>query len=138
MRQLRHPRTQDIYEWDDDGVGPVRITKTDGRRGKYGRSGQYVDGDKFQVDPELCRWIATGGGQPARVTAGSPSRRRLAAQRAVRVSSQPSDLLPDKLIPPAEQPDLKPRTTVSVRRYIDREFHELEKRHVCQIGRAHV
>jgi hypothetical protein len=51
----RHPFTNALYEHDGEGV--VRVTTTDGRTGRYRRDGSFVDGDQFDVDPQMCGWI---------------------------------------------------------------------------------
>ncbi|MBB5164020.1 hypothetical protein HNP02_003984 [Mycobacterium sp. AZCC_0083] len=70
MRRLSHPFTGWTYEWADDGVGPVLVTDRDGTRGHFDRDGRPVAGDLQYADPEMCRWIASGG--PA---AGGPAGR---------------------------------------------------------------
>ena len=61
MRRLSHPITGWTYEWADDGVGPVQVTDRDGVQGRFDRDGRWVAGALFVADPEMCRWIASGG-----------------------------------------------------------------------------
>ena len=53
---LRHPFTDDLYE--QDGEGGVLVTTTDGRTGRFRADGSRLDGDVYDVDPQLCGWIA--------------------------------------------------------------------------------
>ena len=65
MRRLRHPLSGSTYEWADDGVGPILVRKKDGTEARFDRNGNWVAGDVMSADPELCRWIHSGGnGQP--------------------------------------------------------------------------
>lgn len=64
MRRLSHPITGWIYEWAGDGVGPVQVTDRDGREGRFDRDGTWIAGTVHAVDPEMCRWIASGGAAP--------------------------------------------------------------------------
>jgi hypothetical protein len=64
MRRLAHPITGWTYEWADDGVGPVQVTDRDGLQGRFDRDGRWVGGLLFAADPEMCRWIASGGSEP--------------------------------------------------------------------------
>jgi hypothetical protein len=64
MRRLSHPITGWIYEWADDGVGPVQVTDRLGAEGRFDRDGRWVRGALFVADPEMCRWIASGGSEP--------------------------------------------------------------------------
>jgi hypothetical protein len=52
---LVHPFTKALYE--QDGEGNVRITMTDGRSARVRLDGSYLDGDVFDVDPQLCGWV---------------------------------------------------------------------------------
>jgi hypothetical protein len=61
MRRLSHPITGWTYEWADDGVGPVLVTDRDGVRGYFDRNGRLVAGELVVADPEMCRWIVSGG-----------------------------------------------------------------------------
>jgi hypothetical protein len=51
----------------------VMVTDRSGRQGRFDRDGNWVAGDLRRADPELCRWIVSGGKQPG--GAGSRSRR---------------------------------------------------------------
>ncbi len=57
----------------DSHGNPVLVTERDGREGRFDRNGNWVAGEVFRADPELCRWIVSGGKQPG--GAGSRSRR---------------------------------------------------------------
>lgn len=70
MRKIEHALTRWVYEWADDDLGPVQVTQSDGRQGRFDRDGGWVAGTVFAVDPELCRWIVSGGR-----TAGGPGSR---------------------------------------------------------------
>ena len=63
MRRLSHPLTGWTYEWADDGIGPVAVTDRDGAQGRFDRDGRWIAGRLFVADPEMCRWIASGGGE---------------------------------------------------------------------------
>ncbi len=63
MRRLSHALTGWTYEWADDGVGPVMVTDRDGVQGRFDRDGRWVTGLLFAADPEMCRWIASGGSE---------------------------------------------------------------------------
>lgn len=62
VRRLRHPLSGATYEWADDGVGPIHVRRKDGSAARFDRDGNWVEGDRFTADPELCRWIFSGGG----------------------------------------------------------------------------
>jgi hypothetical protein len=64
MRKVRHPLTGAMYEWADDGIGPVRVVDGHGVEGRFDRDGIRVSGTLVSVDPELCRWIVSGGPTP--------------------------------------------------------------------------
>jgi hypothetical protein len=55
MYGVRHPFSKAVYEVDESGA--VQITTTDGRVGRYRRDGSYLDGARFDVDPQLCNWV---------------------------------------------------------------------------------
>ncbi len=55
MYGLMHPFSKAIYEVDESGN--VMITTTDGRVGRYRRDGSWLDGEVFDVDPQLCNWV---------------------------------------------------------------------------------
>jgi len=52
---LVHPFDQSLYE--QDGEGNVRITRRDGESGRYHLDGSWIDGDVFDVDPQMCGWV---------------------------------------------------------------------------------
>jgi len=64
MRRLVHPLSGATYEWADDGLGPVRVTDRQGVTGRFDRDGMRLAGELVSVDPEMCRWIASGGPTP--------------------------------------------------------------------------
>ncbi len=64
MRSLTHPLSRARYEWADDGVGPVHVTDRKGREGRFDRDGNWVAGEIVSADPEMCRWIVSGGPTP--------------------------------------------------------------------------
>jgi hypothetical protein len=72
MRRLTHPITGWTYEWADNGVGPVLVTDRDGVQGHFDRDGCAVKGELLWADPEMCRWIGSGGPTPG----GSSGRSR--------------------------------------------------------------
>lgn len=61
MRKIEHALSGAVYEWAEDDVGPVQVTDRDGREGRFERNGRWVAGQLRRADPELCRWIASGG-----------------------------------------------------------------------------
>jgi len=71
MRRLSHAITGWTYEWADDGVGPVLVTDLNGAQGRFDRNGRPVDGALAWADPEMCRWIASGGPTPGGAAANS-------------------------------------------------------------------
>lgn len=79
MRRMRHPLTGATYEWADDGIGPVQVTDNEGLQGRFDRDGNCVQGPMYAADPELCRWIVSGGSDPGGAAARS---RRFSAAEA--------------------------------------------------------
>ena len=55
MYGVIHPFSRALYE--QDGEGNVLITQSDGRTGRYHRDGSFLDGELFDVDPQLCGWV---------------------------------------------------------------------------------
>ena len=55
MYGVMHPFSKALYE--QDGTGNVLITTTDDRVGRYRRDGSWLDGEVFDVDPQLCNWV---------------------------------------------------------------------------------
>ena len=55
MYGVRHPFSKAVYEVDDSGS--VLVTMTDGRVGRYRRDGSWLDGQEFDVDPQMCNWV---------------------------------------------------------------------------------
>lgn len=64
MRKIEHALSRAVYEWAPDDRGPVMVTERDGRQGRFDRDGRWVDGELRSADPELCRWIVSGGKSP--------------------------------------------------------------------------
>lgn len=80
MRRIEHALSGATYEWADDDIGPVQVTDRRGSRGRFDRDGRWVSGDLRTADPELCRWITSGG----RDAGGAGTRsRRFATEDAV-------------------------------------------------------
>ena len=61
MRKIQHALSGAVYEWADDDLGPVLVTDKDGRTGRFDRDGRWLLGELHRADPELCRWIGSGG-----------------------------------------------------------------------------
>ena len=61
MRKIEHALSGAVYEWAEDDLGPVLVTDRKGRQGRFDRDGRWVTGEVRRADPELCRWIASGG-----------------------------------------------------------------------------
>ena len=61
MRKIQHALSGAVYEWADDDLGPVLVTDQHGRQGRFDRNGRWLAGDLRRADPELCRWIESGG-----------------------------------------------------------------------------
>ena len=55
MNGVIHPFSKALYE--QDGEGNVLVKQTDGRTGRYRRDGSFIDGEQFDVDPQLCGWV---------------------------------------------------------------------------------
>ena len=72
MRKIEHALSGAVYEWAEDDLGPVLVTDRKGRQGRFDRDGRWVTGEVRRADPELCRWIASGG----RTAGGAASRSR--------------------------------------------------------------
>jgi len=64
MRKIQHALSGAVYEWAEDDLGPVLVTERDGGQGRFSRDGEWVVGEVRRADPELCRWIASGGRSP--------------------------------------------------------------------------
>jgi hypothetical protein len=58
VRQIEHPMSRAIYEFDGDFN--VLVTARDGRTGTFDPEGRYLHGDLRHADPELCRWVGLG------------------------------------------------------------------------------
>ena len=58
MRQIQHPMSRAVYEFDDDFN--VLVTARDGRTGTFDPEGRYLHGSLRHADPELCRWVGLG------------------------------------------------------------------------------
>ena len=72
MRRIQHALTRAVYEWAPDDHGPVLVTERDGREGRFDREGRHVAGQVRSADPEMCRWVVSGG----RTAGGAASRSR--------------------------------------------------------------
>lgn len=72
MRKIRHALSGAVYEWADDDLGPVLVTDERGNQGRFDRNGRWMLGELRRADPELCRWIASGG----RTAGGAAGRSR--------------------------------------------------------------
>ncbi len=72
MRKIEHALSGATYEWADDNLGPVLVTTRDGRQGRFDRNGRWLMGELRRADPELCRWIESGG----RTSGGAAARSR--------------------------------------------------------------
>jgi hypothetical protein len=72
LRKIEHALSRAVYEWAPDDHGPVLVTDRHGSQGRFDRNGSWLSGDLRSADPELCRWIASGG----RAAGGPGSRSR--------------------------------------------------------------
>ncbi|HEY3005092.1 MAG TPA: hypothetical protein VGJ44_22285 [Kribbellaceae bacterium] len=61
MRKIQHALSGAVYEWAEDNIGPVLVTDRQGLQGRFDRDGDWVTGELRRADPELCRWIVSGG-----------------------------------------------------------------------------
>jgi len=64
MRKIQHALSGAVYEWAEDDLGPVLVTDKNGVQGRFDRDGRWVIGELRRVDPEICRWIVSGGKTP--------------------------------------------------------------------------
>jgi hypothetical protein len=71
VRKIRHALSGAVYEWAEDDIGPVLVTDKHGRQGRFDRNGRWVLGELRAADPELCRWIESGGRKPGGAAARS-------------------------------------------------------------------
>jgi hypothetical protein len=71
MRKIQHALSGAVYEWAEDDIGPVLVTDKHGRQGRFDPDGRWVFGTLRRADPELCRWIASGGSKPGGAAARS-------------------------------------------------------------------
>jgi hypothetical protein len=71
VRMIQHALSGAVYEWAEDDVGPVQVTDKRGRQGRFDRNGRWVLGELRVADPELCRWIESGGPKPGGAAARS-------------------------------------------------------------------
>jgi hypothetical protein len=72
VRKIQHALSGAVYEWAEDDIGPVQVTDSKGASGRFDRDGRWVEGALIAADPELCRWITSGG----RIPGGAASRSR--------------------------------------------------------------
>jgi hypothetical protein len=70
LRKIQHALSGAVYEWSEDDVGPVLVTDRSGVSGRFDRDGGWIAGQLRTADPELCRWVTSGGR-----TAGGPGAR---------------------------------------------------------------
>ena len=144
MRRIQHALSGAVYEWAEDDIGPVQVTDKRGRQGRFDRNGRWVLGELRVADPELCRWIESGGPQTGRRRGAEPAIRnrgdvlvtapRTQATRTGFRGNGPSyqDLLDldSKPVPASlrrDEPGYFGDADIPVERYLSREFHELEK-----------
>ncbi|TYQ01521.1 UNVERIFIED_ORG: hypothetical protein L601_000900001000 [Gordonia westfalica J30] len=66
MRQIRHPMSRAIYEFDEDFN--VLVTTKDGKTGTFDPEGRYLHGEVKSVDPEMARWVGLGPREPVPIT----------------------------------------------------------------------
>lgn len=66
MRQIRHPMSRAIYEFDQDYN--VLVTTRDGKTGTFDPEGRYLHGEVRSVDPEMARWVGLGPREPVPIT----------------------------------------------------------------------
>ncbi len=52
---LVHPITKAVYE--QDGEGNVRVRSLD-REGIFSITGQWLNGELREADPQMCGWVA--------------------------------------------------------------------------------
>ncbi len=66
MRQIKHPMSRAIYEFDEDYN--VLVTTKDGKTGTFDPEGRYLHGEVKAVDPEMARWVGLGPREPVPIT----------------------------------------------------------------------
>ena len=71
MRKIEHALSGSVYEWADDDRGPILVTDSHGKQGRFDGNGRWVAGHIRRADPEMCRWIFSGGKAPGGATARS-------------------------------------------------------------------
>ena len=55
VKGLLHPFSRALYEQDTDG----NILVTDGdKKGRFKDTGQWIEGELRECDPQLCGWVA--------------------------------------------------------------------------------
>ncbi len=54
MLGMVHPFSRALYE--QDGDGNVRVSKG-GRSGLFTQRGEWISGEIYEADPQLCGWI---------------------------------------------------------------------------------
>ena len=72
MRKIQHALSGAVYEWAEDDLGPVLRHRPQRPPGPLRPDGRWVMGELRRADPELCRWIASGG----RTAGGAAARSR--------------------------------------------------------------
>ena len=64
MRKIEHALTGVVHEWADDDYGPILPTDKQGRQGRFDQTGRWLAGELRRADPQICRWIYSGGKRP--------------------------------------------------------------------------
>ena len=71
MRKIEHALSGAVYEWAEDDLGPVLVTDRKAGKGASIVMGAGSIGEVRRADPELCRWIVSGGKTAGGVAARS-------------------------------------------------------------------
>ncbi|MBT5702504.1 MAG: hypothetical protein HOI67_13735 [Gammaproteobacteria bacterium] len=53
---IRHGFSGAVYT--SDGPGRVRVTRPDGAVGLFDGIGRWIEGEVYDVDPEMCVWMS--------------------------------------------------------------------------------
>ena len=53
---IRHGFSRALYTVD--GPNRVRVTRPDGAEGLFDGIGRWVEGEVYDVDPEMCLWMS--------------------------------------------------------------------------------
>lgn len=65
VRKLKHPLSGAIYE--EAGEDRVQVTDRAGVVGVFTGDGKWIEGDLRSADPEVCRWVRSGGHPSPRI-----------------------------------------------------------------------